>query len=98
MKKGEAGVVVAQFFGWLLMGVGGLIAVTSGACSVFVFITTLSDTSYIGGNLMMILLFGGIPFAVGAVVFVFGRFLARMGETKQRPPRRVQLEDDGSPL
>ena len=68
------------FLGWLLMGVGGLIAVTAGACSVIVGIPTiLSALEYpetLPNMLVMVLIFGGIPFLCGVGVFLGGRAIA----------------------
>jgi hypothetical protein len=78
---------VVVFFGWLLMGIGGLIAVTAGACSLFFLVSMLSGS---GGNLAgipgmlgLMLLFGGIPLAVGAALFFAGRAISRPRITRQ---------------
>lgn len=98
MKDSEVGTAVAQFFGWLLMGVGGLIAFTAGACSLLVLLSSLSYLDGLPSTLIMIAGFGGIPILVGVAVFVAGRYLARRGRSHQRPPRRLPSEDDGSGL
>lgn len=74
-----------QYFGCLLMVVGGLIAVTAGACSaVSVFSGFLSGAGgansvvhSAGEALILALIFGGIPFAVGAGLFFLGRRMYR---------------------
>ena len=78
---------VRRFFAMLLMATGGLIAGLSGLCSAAVLVTVLVPLAVggaggggLGGfiNLVgMILVFGGIPFAIGAGLFVLGRNLLR---------------------
>ena len=84
--------------GWLLMGIGGLIAVTAGACSVIVGIPAiLSALEYPEGlpnMLVMVVIFGGIPLLFGIGVFVGGRVMADRWSVKQRPPRRIEDLDD----
>ena len=77
---------VTRFFGGLMMAAGGVIAVTSGLCSVVLTVMALGDAiqrpSGNVGELLtlgvpMVLLFGGIPFAVGLGLFFIGRKLYR---------------------
>ena len=89
---------VVAFLGWLLMGAGGLIVLTAGDCSAFFLISMLGYPEGIPGMLGMILVFGGIPVVVGLSLFFAGRYLARLGQSRQRPPHRVPSEDDGSGL
>ncbi len=98
MRNQDARTAVAQFFGWLLMGVGVLIMLTAGGCSVFVLAASLGYPEGLPGTLMMILVFGGIPIAVGVALLVAGRWLAKVGQPRQLPPRRIRSEDDGSGL
>lgn len=72
----------ARFFGGLLMAVGGLIAVTSGLCSVAITAYTLTNRNGAPGMWHALLtedlpLLCGIPFAVGAVLFLLGRAVRR---------------------
>lgn len=82
-----------RFFGLLLMTAGGLIAGLSGLCSAAVLVTVLVPLAVSGGGggaggalagffglLGMILVFGGVPFAIGAGLFLLGRNLARAKE------------------
>jgi len=68
-----------EFFGGLLMAVGGLIAVLSGMCSLAMFASGLrrglSGLADSLSSLPLILLFGGVPFALGAGLFMLGRRL-----------------------
>lgn len=76
---------IARFFGGLLMAVGGLIAVTAGLCSLsFVVIDIWQRFAYQRSGfaatpteLTIVMIFGGIPFAVGAGLFLGGRALWR---------------------
>jgi hypothetical protein len=74
-----------RFFGGLLMAAGGLIAVSAGLCSVVVSIMALTETSstaeMITSGLPLVLLFGGVPVAIGLTLFFVGRGLYR-----ERPP------------
>lgn len=75
------------FFGWLLMGIGGLIAVTAGACSLYFVVSMLGNGA--GGPdgfvnvLFMTLIFGGIPIAVGAALIFAGRAISRPRVTRR---------------
>lgn len=95
---------VAKFFGWLLMGAGALVAVTTGCCTVYFLAAPLlqgGGADYFGGMLswiVLVMIVGGIPCLVGVGVFLLGRFLARRGEVRQLPPRRLDAGDDDSPL
>jgi hypothetical protein len=64
-----------RFFGGLLMAAGGLIAVSAGLCSAFV--TFVGMTQSGSGLAPLVLLFGGIPFAIGLALFFVGRGLFR---------------------
>jgi len=62
-------------FGGILLAMGILIAGASGLCSLAV----LFDTGEFGGMDMLpaVLVMGGIPFAVGILIFFGGRALIR---------------------
>jgi hypothetical protein len=72
---------VKVFFGWCLMAVGGLIALTCGLCTFgFVVVGVIGAFGRYGGgpfsmisSLLAALMFGGLPTLVGAGVFIAGR-------------------------
>lgn len=65
-----------RFFGGLLLGIGILIMTTSGLCSLWVVVMTLSDL--LRSNMILWLLaFGGIPFAAGYGLYALGRLMLR---------------------
>jgi hypothetical protein len=75
---------VARFFGGLLMAVGGMIAILSGLCSTIVTIGGLVEAVTTGrfGDLIsagfpIVLMTGGIPFAIGLGLFFAGRAIHR---------------------
>ena len=67
-----------QLFGGILLGIGLLIALLSGACSVLVIISGLSSGG-VGAlsGAPIVLIFGGIPFVIGAALFLTGRAMLR---------------------
>jgi hypothetical protein len=75
-----------QLFGGILLAVGILIAGASGLCSLVV----LFSSGEFGGSGMLgaVLLFGGIPFALGAGL-AFG------GQTMIRQARKEREQTDG---
>ena len=88
-----------QFFGWLLMGVGGLIAGTTGACTVYFLAVPIfsgGGTEYFGGLLswiMLVLVLGGIPCMIGVAVFSGGRALCRR-RPSQRPTMPTATDEE----
>jgi hypothetical protein len=70
-----------RFFGGLLMAAGGLIAVSAGLCSVVVSFMALTESGstaeMITSGLPLVLLFGGVPIAIGLALFFVGRGLYR---------------------
>jgi hypothetical protein len=65
---------VRRFFGGALMAVGFLVMVLCGLCSACVFVVGLSDNALGGGDtLAMVLLMGGVPFAIGLGIFFTGK-------------------------
>jgi hypothetical protein len=73
---GAPGRAVAKLFGALLMAVGGLMAGLCGLCSAGVVIITISGGSNgIGALMMLVLIFGGPPIAIGTGLFLWGRSL-----------------------
>ena len=77
--------VVAKLFGALLMAVGGLITTLCGLCSAAILVAAIANATKqpnlfaqnIGGSLVMVLLFGGVPIAFGVGVFLWGLALYR---------------------
>ena len=66
--------------GGILLGVGILIAGLSGLCSLIFFATeATSSHSNWSEVLMMDLMFGGIPFAIGVGLIFLGRHLIKLG-------------------
>jgi hypothetical protein len=74
---------VVKLFGALLMAVGGLITVLCGLCSLVFLATAVQgivqhpgaplDVQGVGGFLLLVLIFGGIPILIGVGVFIAGR-------------------------
>lgn len=83
-----------KLIGGILMAVGALIAGLSGLCSIAILFTSLASPSEwmsggVGGafgSLGIILMFGGIPFAVGAGLFLLGRRIARSARALPAEP------------
>lgn len=80
------------FFGGLLMTAGILIAVLSGLCSgVFlsqVVFPTLkgSSTGDVSQGVLLVLVFGGVPFLVGLGLFFIGRRMFRRRDQQPAGP------------
>ena len=69
---------VARLFGALLMAVGVLMMTLCGLCSlVFVISTAGSGGGEAGGMLLLVLVIGGVPIAIGFGIFWLGRWLRR---------------------
>jgi hypothetical protein len=81
-----------RFFGGLLMAAGGLIAVSAGLCSVVVSVMGLMESGtteeILTAGLPLVLLFGGVPIAIGLTLFFVGRSLyrERQGGGQPGPP------------
>ena len=78
--------IVARLFGALLMAVGALIVVLAGLCSAAFLVMMLGPRN--GGaasGVGLILIFGGVPIAIGGGVFMGGRALWRGPQTKADP-------------
>ena len=64
--------------GGILLGIGILIAGLSGLCSLILFVTELTSShSNISESIMIILMFGGIPFVIGIGLVFLGRHLIK---------------------
>ncbi len=80
-----------RLIGYVLVTGGVLIALLSGACSLAV-LATVSGSAARGGadsyvsSLVMVAVFGGLPFLVGCSLIAGGRALLR------RPRRRLDTE------
>jgi hypothetical protein len=72
---------IARLFGFLLMAVGGLITLLSGLCSLGFLLATIESVvrapASVAPMIGLILVFGGVPLAVGVGLFVLGRSLTR---------------------
>jgi hypothetical protein len=67
-------------FGGLLLAIGVLIAGASGLCSLAVLFSGSSEFGRATSMLPMVLIFGGIPFAIGAALIFVGNMLIREGK------------------
>jgi hypothetical protein len=69
---------VARLFGALLMTVGALMMGLCGLCSLAVLVSmTGGGASEPGGMLLLVLIIGGVPIAIGFGIFWLGRWLWR---------------------
>ncbi len=66
-----------SLFGGILLGAGILIAGASGLCSLVFLVMGLSEPSGFVDVAPMVLVVGGIPFAIGLGLFFLGRSLVR---------------------
>lgn len=69
-----------QLFGGLLLGVGILIMTTSGLCSLVVVVTGFGMALQDPAIIILPLLIGGIPFALGFGLFYWGKRLLRRSD------------------
>lgn len=86
--KGPTRPLLWRFVGGLLMAIGGVIALLSGLCSAVFVIGMLVELFSGRGSLgellsigLMVLIVGGVPFAIGFGLFVVGRNARRGSET-----------------
>jgi hypothetical protein len=70
-----------QVFGGILLAVGILIAGASGLCSLVVLGSMLGNSADAMAGLPMVLLFGGVPFAIGLGLFFLGRSMLKRPES-----------------
>ncbi|MBX7249948.1 MAG: hypothetical protein K1X35_13000 [Caulobacteraceae bacterium] len=77
-----------RFFGGLLMVAGGLIAGLAGVCTLVFGGGSAMDLANghgyglggdLGGLLALVGIFGGVPIAVGLLLFFLGRWVRRQG-------------------
>ena len=64
-------------FGGILLAIGGLISLLTGLCSAYFLVMFLSSDGG-GAMLPLVLLIGGIPFAIGLGLLFWGRWLLRL--------------------
>ena len=93
--SGEGSSPIAKLFGGLLMAAGALIVGLCGLCSAAVLVSALVSPS--GGfsaltTIPVVGIFGGIPIALGAGLFIAGRFLWR---GPRKPAAKVETFDEG---
>jgi hypothetical protein len=72
-------------FGGLLLGTGLLIMTCSGLCSLAVVVMGFSEAMRDPSIIMLPLLVGGIPFAIGFGLFWWGRWLLRTDPSRAPP-------------
>jgi hypothetical protein len=78
---------VQRFFGGALMAVGFLIMALCGICSTCGVIMGLTDPTFRGGDtLALVLVVGGVPFALGLGLFVAGKAVRRTPPEAILPP------------
>jgi hypothetical protein len=83
-----------SLLGGILLAVGILIAGASGLCSLVFLGMGVSEPSGLVDVLPMILVVGGIPFAVGLGLFFLGRSLIRSG---RRDAEQASARDQDQP-
>lgn len=78
-----------RFFGALMMVAGVLIAGLSGLCTTVFGVAMIGEAGHnsrdVGGLLVVMAIFGGVPFGFGVLAFFIGRFLYRSGRRPQPP-------------
>ncbi len=78
------------FMGRLLMAAGALIALTTGACTLYVLASLLvggsGDYLDAGSWALMIFVIGGLPCLIGTGLFFGGRSLSRSGRARTAQP------------
>lgn len=85
-----------SLFGGLLLAAGILVGGASGLCTIAMFVLSLGD-----GNMDVMplaLIFGGVPFLVGAALFLLGRMLIRSARAERAAEVATQAAapaDDG---
>jgi hypothetical protein len=79
-----------KFMGGCLLGVGILIAGLSGLCTLLVVGTSFMDSATqdaraFASMIPAVLIFAGIPFAIGLGLFFLGRYLMRTAKQDDGP-------------
>lgn len=85
-----------QLFGGLLLGVGILIMTCSGLCSLVVVFMGFGEAMRDPSIIMLPLLVGGIPFAIGFGLFWGGRALLRQDSGERARFGAPQPPSDGA--
>ena len=75
---------VTRFIGAALMAIGGLIAGLCGLCTVGFLIAGVSSPGG-DGLIPLALVIGGIPTAIGVLLFVAGRGMRELGVAAGKP-------------
>ena len=73
-------------FGGLFIAVGILIAGASGICSLYVLITPDGELGDRLSMLPLVLIFGGLPLALGVAIALAGRSIVRQAREEQAEP------------
>jgi hypothetical protein len=81
-----------KLFGGLLLAAGILIGGASGLCSLVFIVMGLSEGAggFGLGILPMVLMIGGIPFAIGVGLFFGGRALLRSAREEEAEAERLR--------
>lgn len=74
---------MSQLFGGLLLGVGALVMTCSGLCSLLVVVMGAGAVIHEPSALLLPLVVGGIPFAIGFGMFRWGRVLLRQANERE---------------
>lgn len=86
-----------RFLAWLLMAVGVLVAVTTGACTLYVLAGLAANGSGGYGStgewVLLSLFIGGLPCLIGIALFFGGLRLSRPSRTRT-PANSVTERDD----
>ena len=75
-----------KILGGILLAIGILIAGASGLCSLMA-LSGSGDMIDLGGRLRVVLIFGGIPMAIGVAFGFAGWFLIRSEAPDDKNPR-----------
>lgn len=81
-----------QFVGSLLMAVGGIIVALCGTCTLILGAQTLHGNP---AFIVVLLIVGGIPTAVGAILLLIGRGMYRESQNNARGQRGASIEGPG---
>ncbi|HYD28965.1 hypothetical protein [Brevundimonas sp.] len=97
MSGGDGTRAAARFFGLLMMAAGGLIALTTGACTLYVVLAGLMANGSGGYGttgewVVMALVIGGLPCLIGVGLFLGGRKLSRPPRARRVAP--VESDDE----
>ncbi|WP_029934723.1 hypothetical protein [Sphingomonas sp. UNC305MFCol5.2] len=74
---------MSQLFGGLLLGVGILVMTCSGLCSLVIVVMGAGMVFQEPSVLLLPLVVGGIPFAIGFGMFHWGKWLLRQANDRE---------------